>query len=121
MARPVLSPAAHFPMPQAAHLTDPLSHCPQISATQIRMIQKWRGKAIFFLNLFSYCALIAIDATNEQSDTTVCLTLKQSTISKTRGFEINSSGLAHLDSFEDCFVESLRLPCLSKVPFKFRN
>ena len=75
----------------------------------------------FFLNLFSYCALIAIDATNEQSDTTVCLTLKQSTISKTRGFDINSSGLAHLDSFDDCFVESLRLPCLSEVPFKFRN
>ena len=56
-----------------------------------------------------------MDETNEQSDTTVCLTLKQSTISKTRGFDINSSGLAHLDNLEDCFVESLRLPCLSKL------
>ena len=68
-----------------------------------------------FLNRFSYCALITMDETNEQSDTTVCLTLKQSTISKTRGFDINSSGLAHLDNLEDCFVESLRLPCLSKL------
>ena len=62
---------------------------------------------------------MAIDATNEQSETTVCFTLKQSTISKTRGFDMNSSGLAHLDNFEDCFVESLRLPCLSEIPFKF--
>ena len=59
-----------------------------------------------------------MDETNEQSDTTVCLTLKQSTISKTLGFDINPSGLAHLDNLEDCFVESLRLPCLSKLDLR---
>ena len=43
----------HFQIPQAAQLTDPLSHRPQISAPQIRMIQKWRGKAVFSMNLLS--------------------------------------------------------------------
>ena len=39
-ARQVLS--AHFQMPQAAQLTDPLRHRPQISVSQIGMMQKWR-------------------------------------------------------------------------------
>ena len=39
-ARQVLS--AHFQMPQAAQLTDPLGHRPQISVSQIKMMQKWR-------------------------------------------------------------------------------
>lgn len=62
--------------------------------------------------------LTARDATNEQSETTVCLILKQSMFSITLGSALISSALAHLESDFFCFGERESFPCLSEKEVK---
>ncbi len=65
-----------------------------------------------------FLTLTASDATKLQSDTTVCLILKQSIFSITLGSLLISSGLAHLDKDFFCFGERESLPCLSEKGYE---
>ena len=70
----------------------------------------------FFPYFFSYWAEMAIEATKEQSETTVCLTAKQSAeipAEITVGFGINSSGRLQDVNLFRCFEDKLKFPCLS--------
>ena len=67
----------------------------------------------FFLNFLSYEALIAREATKEQSETTVCLIERLDTAMIILGSDINSSGRIHPPSRSFCFMESSSNPLLS--------
>jgi len=64
-------------------------------------------------NRLSYWAATAIDATNEQSVTTVCCIEKQETAIIIVGFSRYSDGLTHLFNEDFCFSDKANKPSLS--------
>lgn len=67
----------------------------------------------FLLNRLSYAALMANDATKEQSDTIVCFMLKLDTVYIIVGLLVRSSGRTHLENVAFCLGDNGSLPNLS--------